>query len=317
VWSPSALPITIPADKGVHSIDPVRLIFPQCPLEPLFRALEISKPLLKLSDFDIISDRRNLRALLAYVGGSRESFRIDAEIAPGGKTLMFSVWTGKLRSYANGTAACGYGMTFEEKFTKRPACSRGSIRHNRAVGYSFGGLQLMVRFEVDACIGGRRGVWQPRVTDTENTVTAPTGAKVFLRGKLAAPESIVELKTVRCGTAEKPGKSATSSQNIAQLWFSRTPILIAGKYQGEGRFVRVEQTDVIASGRMKQWEETNTEKLQKLVKLLGMLKEIMVSAGNGKFALVLEKGSADLKIFALDQSKYQFGLPEDIKEKWN
>jgi hypothetical protein len=316
VWSPSSLPVTLPADKGLHSIDPVRLVFPECPLEPLFRALEITAPLLKLSDFDIISDRRNLRALLGYCFGSRESFRIDAEIAPGGKTLMFSVWTGKRRSYANGTAACGYGMNFEEAFTKRQACSRGSIRHNRAVGYSFGGLQLMVRFEVDACIGGRRGVRQPRV-DTEHTVTAPTGAKVFVRGTLAAPESIVEIKTVRCGTAEKPGKSATCSKNIAPLWFSRTPILIAGKYEGEGRFVRVEQTDVMANGRMKQWEEANTETLQKLANLLGTLRELMVSAGNEKFAVVLEKGSADLKIFALDQSKYQFGLPADVREKWN
>ncbi|KAA8897627.1 hypothetical protein FN846DRAFT_910298 [Sphaerosporella brunnea] len=306
VWSPPPLPITIPADKGLYSIDPTRLVFPTCPLEPVFRALEITAPHLKLSDFDVISDRRNLRLLYACAGGSTQAFRIDAETA-GGKTLLLSVFTGRRVSYAKGTPACGYGMNFEKAFTKRLECSRGSTHHHRVIDYSLGGLRFMVRFEVDACIASKPMTRRYQ----KRTVTAPTGLKVYVRGALAKPGSIAELKTGRYEAG-----SLACSDNMAQLWFSQTPILFSGRYKGQGNFETVERKDVIAIGKMKRWEESHAEKLKKLVRLLEMLREAIMAAGDGKFAIVLEKGKPELKIFALDQERYRFGLPEDILAKW-
>ncbi|KAI5848345.1 hypothetical protein BZA05DRAFT_455710 [Tricharina praecox] len=99
-----------------------------------------------------------------------------------------------------------------------------------------------------------------------------------------------------------------------QLWFSRTSILIIGCYEDGGYIVEVEQRDVEKTGWLKKWELTNTEKLQKLVKVLEMMRTVMVVRG-GRFAFVTQKGQSTLSVYEMQKSS-QFGLPEDIKAGW-
>jgi len=309
VWAPKPLPLHIPADEGVHPTDPVREVFPSCPLEPLFRALEATCPTFNLKGTDLITDRRHLRLLLGYVGGSRKEFRIDAEVV--GTTVMFSIWSVFEACYVDGSPKSGYGRNFEKMFTRVSDCSTGSITHNRAISYTFGGIKMILRFEVDGCIESNRVQSQQPPPGARPPITTPTGFRVVTSGLLAAPESIAELKTTRTG------KNLATSSNIAQLWFSRTPNLLMGYHRGEGTFSELAETNVDVTGKLDQWEQTNTEKLQKLVKVLEMIQQVLRGLSVKKCAIILQKGAEDLQVYELDDRRYVFGLPADIKAKWD
>lgn len=77
-----------------------------------------------------------------------------------------------------------------------------------------------------------------------------------------APDSVLEIKTVRLG--QRPLKP----QTMAQMWFSRTLILVAGWHDGEGQFSAVEKRNVMESGALNDWEVKHKEGLQKMLKLV-------------------------------------------------
>ncbi|KAF8246410.1 hypothetical protein K440DRAFT_632135 [Wilcoxina mikolae CBS 423.85] len=289
-------------------MDPVRDIFPAAPLEPLFRALDSSCPTFSPKNIDLITDRRHLRLLLGYAGGSKKEFRIDAEIVGG--TVLFSIWTVFETCYVDGSSKSGYGRNFEKLFTKAPEEAEGSITHNRVVEYSLGGIRILLRYEVDACVG-IPGVQSQQQQQPDRSTTTPTGFRVLSRGSLAASDSIAEIKTTRVG------KNLATPSNIAQLWFSRTPMLLMGYHQGEGTFSELAETNVQATGKLGQWEKNNTLRLQRMVKVLEMILQVLRGLKKGKCAIILKKGMEDLQIYELDEGKYAFGLPDDIKAKWD
>ena len=191
------------------------------------------------------------------------------------------------------------------RFTRRAECSRDSISHNRAVMYELGGLKMLVRFEVDACIEDPDAAGDTAEAPREETTT-PTGVRIVPRGVLVPEETIVELKS-------RP-KGKRVIKQAPQLWFSRTPILIIGYHEHGGNIVEIEKREVEKTGWLKTWEVKYTEKLQKLVRVLEMMRTV-IGARGGRFAVVTEKGSSGLSIFEMDAS-YRFGLPEDIKAGW-
>ncbi|BAE59664.1 unnamed protein product [Aspergillus oryzae RIB40] len=67
IWRPPNTPRKVKADAGKYQMDPNRHVFPKCSLEPLFRALSLTQPNMKLNDIDLVTDRRNLRLLLGFV----------------------------------------------------------------------------------------------------------------------------------------------------------------------------------------------------------------------------------------------------------
>lgn len=92
-----------------------------------------------MSDFDLITDRRNLRLLFAFAVGTTQELQIDTEVA--GETVL-----------ANGTPSAGHGAIFEKRFTEYPQNCPKTIMHNGIITYTLGGLCLLVRFEVDECL---------------------------------------------------------------------------------------------------------------------------------------------------------------------
>jgi hypothetical protein len=280
----------------------VRHIFPECPLEPLFRAAEITAPNLVLKDLDIITDRRNLRCLLGWAGGSREKFRIDAQVA--GTTLLMSVWTPGGTNFCDGTPSAGYGHNFEDTFT-RPVM-RGSIRHNRAITYTLGGRKMLVRFEVDGCLKQGKWAWRGQ----QPTTVLPSGVQIKKRGNIVPGEDIIEIKSAR--------HSKRVGQTMAQLWFSRTPWLINGTHQ-DGLFVNVQQRDMVATGAMDSWELANADKLRKMIKILDMIRAKLCAAAPGeqRAAIVCAGGGDDgmLRLYTLEK-QYPLQLPDDVRKKW-
>jgi hypothetical protein len=65
---------------------------------------------------------------------------------------------------------------------------------------------------------------------------------------------------------------------MAQMWFSQLPILVAGWHDGIGRFPVVEKINVMESGVLSNWEVRHREDLQKLLKLVQMIKEHLMTS---------------------------------------
>jgi len=259
-------------------------------MEPLFLAISITAPETDLNSFDIITDRRNLRLLLDFAsfrGQNQQEFRLDAEIV--GNSVILSRW-----------------------IDNTPECSRGSLAHKRAVGYTLGGLRLMVRFEVDACL---QEAPAELASETLGEVTnTPNGHRIILKGALTKAEGVVEMKATAVSAKHPTHGNPIGGKAFSQMWFSRTPILCQG-FHRNGVFERVAVIDV--QDKLENWEQRSQEKIGKLVQVLRRLTEIIKETGvkDKRFAVVCGKGSDYLKLYRLDEA-YPFGLPQDLREKW-
>ncbi|KAG5642925.1 hypothetical protein DXG03_001876 [Asterophora parasitica] len=305
VWRPQHLPIVIPADEP--AADP-RNVLSSCPLDALLRALKITSPDLSLDQFDLVTDRKNLRALLSFFRPqNQESHRIDAELFQG--TLLFYLgWSAWGYSDPQWNT---YGVNFERRFTS--PLSNGAIQHNRVIAYGFGGLNVMVKYQVDACLPAS---WKasPMVAVHEHSTpafTTPTGLHVIQSGRKVSSEKIVEIKTCR---PNRKGLHWISPRSLPQLWFSQTPLLITGYHDGAGRFSSIMGINVMQSGALKQWEGEHTLALQKVVRLIEMIKEHLTRSPIKRQAIVLEKGGF-VKFYSLD-GVYDTGLPADLRQVW-
>ncbi|KAH0547998.1 hypothetical protein GP486_008260 [Trichoglossum hirsutum] len=356
IWNPRELPTRIKPDSGSYPADHCRVVFPKCPLEPLIRAVLVAHPDFNLSDVDLISDRRNLRLLLDFVNGVKSEFRINAEVV--GSTVLLSTWTERKMVPVKGFA--GYGREFEKAWTKAPVGVEGSMAHHRIVRYSLGGIKVIMRFEVDGCMRGEEeeeedyGGPSKEGTDTSTTTTGypnrrrrhhrrhhqhyhpsyeafrtPTGCTILTRGTLTAASRIIEIKTGRVG------RNLTTSRNLAQLWFSQTPILCTGQYRTDGAFTHVSVKDVMLAGELSEWEERNRESLRKLVRLLELVREVVMKKKEkekekeeekekekgevvvGKCVLVFPQGGEALRVYGWKGGKgMDMGVPTDLVERW-
>lgn len=301
IWRPPNTPRKIKPDAGIYSMDPNRHMFPKCSLEPLFRALSLTQPELRMNDIDLVTDRRNLRLLLGFVSGKKSSFRIEVEVV--NNTILFFCWTPRTFTHISGFK--GYGHEFEKASTCRPRGVKDSMTHNRVIRYMFGDVKIILRYEVDGCTGSnndiRRGISASKSDKT------PTGYTVLRWGNLVAPSRIIEIKTGAVG------KNLDVSRNIEQLWFSQTPIFCAGHYDETGTFTRITKKNALKMGNLERLEENNQEQLKKLAALLQVIVELARTATWRKCALISSEGT--LKIFNLVCQKNK-GLPVDLQSMW-
>ncbi|KAF3491840.1 uncharacterized protein GIQ15_01357 [Arthroderma uncinatum] len=255
-----------------------------------------------MKGIDLVTDRNNLRVLLAFVCGQKRtrSLRIGVKVVQ--STVMFTCWNRKTTNYISGFD--GYGHEAERAWTKKPNFIRDSVIHNRVVHYNFGGINLILRFEVDACRGSTNDVlgYKPVIS----TYETPTGYTVRNQGYLVDSSRLVEIKT---GTQRRISKSAD------QLWFSKTPFLCKGRYTGDGIFSPASQVNFIQDGKLEKWENENREKLMKLVTLLETIMEMVRAAPQGTYALVILPGEPILKLHKASDT-YDKDLPEDLLTMW-
>jgi hypothetical protein len=103
------------------------------------------------------------------------------------------------------------------------------------------------------------------------------------------------------------------------MWFSRTPILIAAWHNGHGQFSSVNAINVMKSGSLDEWETRNKEYIQKVIRLLEMIKAHLVTSPIKKQAIVLKKDKCGLSIveFYSFSDLYEVGLPDDLRGKWD
>jgi hypothetical protein len=316
-WAPPALPVTLARDSGFQFVDQNAFRVPRYPFEPVFQALSIMNPNIRLDETDIIVNRNSLRKLLDFAAEKRQDpFRMDLHMVK--DTLFISRKEKKDRLMIHGSRNTGYGHSLEDVFTKPEEGLETSSSHHRVICYDLGHLKCVVRFEVDAYYedpdNSTSTDTPPQPVENITTLMAdldvnappPSSTRkgatmVTRRGTPISPLKLAEIKAY---------KTEKISASTPQLWFGRTPYLLTGQHD-KGVVHSIRCTNV--GMQFKEWEAANQDKLRKLVSLLVELKSIVHEIKGRAAILVCKDRGAPLQIFkAKDQTSV---LPKNILVK--
>ncbi|KAI0642899.1 hypothetical protein C8Q79DRAFT_1012907 [Trametes meyenii] len=337
VWQERALPYHVPYDKGIRMIDQNGFrMGPASCLLPLFRAVDIvaednGDTSHEWSDVDVVTDRNGLRKLIRWLNHSGSDhdeppreFRIDLQLG-GNKTVLMHRWEKRTREIA-APPKSGCGISFERETTS-PAqgCTRGT-GHHRIVKYDFGGLKMVVRFEVDACTAPqptsttatrrasatasqappRRstdndapnvdslaevlaglGVSSTAVDPTPSPNTAASMVSVIRAGTQVPQDAIVELVT----RADRFVHQFDWEEKYPQLLLSYTPHLFLGIHN-RGLFDRVEKYSLGGAELRHVESDPNIQAtFRRLVSVLRTIQNLVKEHGKrGRLTLVCQNG---------------------------
>ncbi|PCH40483.1 hypothetical protein WOLCODRAFT_98991 [Wolfiporia cocos MD-104 SS10] len=335
-WRDRSLPYVVPPDSGIRFVDQNGYRMPSSTLHPLLRAVDITAEdagdEFDWSTVDFVTDRNGLRKILRWINdhdGSAKEFRIETQLA-GKRTVLFSRWEKRTREAPNSTFTT-YGFSFErESTTKAPGCEKGT-GHHRIVKYSFDGLVLVVRFEVDACIAPSRSSRATAAgpTDVDSLSDMLSGLNVASDKKGAAKvdESVStpELDVIRAGTRVPQSsviEMCTRSRRNAeqfdwvdafpQLYFSQTPNhYLAVHSRGEFETITKKHLD---NPEMKSIEASAQSGFRKLKRTLQDIQELVIEHGQrGRLSLVHRDGQ--LRVF--ERTSQTDSIPEQLLSRFD
>ncbi|KAF8439572.1 hypothetical protein BGX38DRAFT_1273346 [Terfezia claveryi] len=346
IWDPPKLPISIKPDRGRTFVDQNGSRYPTSPLEPMLQAVLASNPLFDFNKIDIITDRSNLRQLLQFASGkSHRNFEIAVEVV--NKTVLFTRLTKHPKTYIGPGRSQGYGFQFEKAFTKTPTAVGGSTGHHRIVNYTIGGLNVLLRFEVDGALphnvepashagpqtqtpavklsssNAPQTKGQPFLSQGQGQglvgasrsvpalsqqAAGRTNLVIVKGGQLIHEQQVLELKT----RAYNKDHGLQLQQYMDQLWFANVRHLVLGVHK-EGTFSDI-KTHTMNDAAVIAWQDAHKEQLGKLIDLL---RKITATAkGTTERARVsCVKGNLIMETFHGRQLKLK-GLSEDLRRKW-
>ncbi|TBU44042.1 hypothetical protein BD309DRAFT_959331 [Dichomitus squalens] len=351
-WRDRPFPYRVPFDTDFRFVDQngYRMGQASC-LLPLFRAVDVvaeenADTSLDWSSIDIITDRNGLRKLMRWlqysegaVGTGLKEFRIDLQLA-GRKTVLMSRWEKRTRENADPPRS-GCGSNFEKEST-RPAtgCER-STGHHRIVQYDMGGLKMIVRCEVDACIPEPSSVGtrtratfpqsNPRATSSNvddltdmlsslnvtrststsatSTITKSTDITVIHAGVQRPQSSIVELTTRSVRTID----DFDWTEQYPQLLLAHVPHVFLAVHE-RGNFERIKKHEL---GAAEFRNVENNARLQRAFRqLVGVLRTVQNLAKEhgrrGRLSLVCRDGR--LEVF--ERTTDQGAIPDSELERF-
>ncbi|KAI0515081.1 geranylgeranyl pyrophosphate synthetase [Xylaria bambusicola] len=328
-WAPPTVPFRLPKDSGLVYIAQNAARHPESPLEPLFRSLYVTNPGFDIRPVDIITDRNNIRKLLSFINPSSsrnrlEVFTIIAEVVDG--TMLMCRTETKTSEIIAPHEFKGYGHEFEKAYTRRQL--KGSTGYHRIISYHFGGLNFVLRHEVDGYVSqsetskviqkeaetdglsgllGSLSLSAVNTTSPQPRSSTPSESKMIIReeGIVVPIDSTLEIKT--CTSRRR-----LHIREIApQLWVSQTPKLVRA-YHSRGLFQDAKVEDV--AKEIKTWELANQENLRKLVALVKAIFDA-VKAWGGKAIIRYDEGSDS--IIVTSEVSAERLLPEDLYLKWD
>ncbi|KAI6006616.1 hypothetical protein F5J12DRAFT_101327 [Pisolithus orientalis] len=301
IWKTTTV-TTVPADSGVHYVDRnTSFMGRRSALIPIFAAVDSLHDDFRYRDFDLVTDRNNLRKLLRCIDGQHEkTFRIDLDVL--GKTCLFTRREETLAETL--TEFRGYGHEYEMAATKPRRGSEDEISHHRIISYDFGGLKVLLRYEVDACaepeseddsflasfstlsIGATGGA--PTLSN-DSAFSSRFGMKVKLTSprSVLPQSSVIEIKT-RAARRELDWKEV-----YPQLYLSQTSYLYLAKHT-RGTFGRVEKFQINSEGMAAHAREAEAS-MAKLEALLSAILKAVRKYGEGvPLSLVYRAGELQL-----------------------
>ena len=327
LWSPPHASFRLKKDSGHVYIAQNAARHPDSPLEPLFRALYVSYPSFDIANFDIVTDRNNLRKLLGVVNSrwcsyKKEDFTIHVEVTKNTAILCRSET--KTEEYIGPNEFRGYGHSFERRCTRRALT--GSTGHHRIISYSFGDLRFIVRHETDGyvAVGGGQScpsttnVQAPSLDDLSNILksldislessssgktSANSKLEIRKEGRAVPLASTLEIKT---RAAHRP---LAFEDVVSQLWISQTPKLVRA-YHTKGVFEIPKVDDVAAD--IEAWEKQNQKDLKVLASLIRKIRNVVKECG-GRAVLEYDANKDSLSFRRLRGGHM---LPEDVYAMW-
>jgi len=311
------LPFSVKQDRGVIYIDENKARCPKFPLEPLFRSVYLLNPDFNPKAVDVVTDRKNLRALLSIIcGKSVQDFRMDIELVE--KTLLFTRWVKNARGFI--TDSRGYGHEFEKSMGTYSNQLKRSTSHHRVIQYSLMGISILLRFEADCYMlsEGISTVSSSKSRESAQICSYNGGIqsdvdnhphkskfKLIRAGHNVPHSSIVELKT--CNER----KWLLTSKVVDQLWFGQVRHLKIG-YHNEGLFSRIEEKDFKENGEFQHFENRKSREVRNLIRVIEKIRAMMMEHKTVQTVLLYEDESLHLY-------KRQHGthaLPRDLLSKW-
>jgi len=210
----------------------------------------------------------------------------------------------------------GHGHTFPEANTTWGIGLKGSTSHQRLTRYKFGGLNIIQRAEIDACLDtpnksssdlatrsrspSPEQKRQPnvdelteRVARTNISPTTPasssTDIALYYNPVSETPQSaLIDIKTRSIARKTQD----TLSEQLPRLWRSQTPNFVLA-FHDRGLFADVQVKDVRAE--IKKWEAGHARELAQLVALLRNLARV-VDARPGKKVEIRATGNTALEV---------------------
>jgi len=293
-------------------------------LLPLVQAVETvtadeKKPAFDWSSVDFVTDRNNLKKLLRWVTKSGTAacndFRIDTQLA-GEKTVLFRRWEKKNEAFG-GKNQKSYGFNFEHEVTTPATGCQDGTGHHRIITYDFGGLKLVVRFEVDACLPSPTSTTNDAGDDladmvSDLTISSTTSSssssanipslKIVRGGRVVPQSSLMELRT-RSITS----KNTNWKDTFPQLYLSQTPLHYLAIHE-EGNFSVVRKSRT-GEGTLVYAEAGLQQGLRKLKTVLETIHRLVKERGlEGRVTLICTEGT--LKLY--ERSDHESCLPSNM-----
>lgn len=246
IWSPPGIAPQLRPDSGTVYVDQNTDRNPRSPLEPIVRAVTFLHLGFDFEDIDIITDRRPLRKLYAFVAGEIDDFQFAVELI--GSTVLFIRTETQTRETIPPGEFRGYRRAFEEEYTKLLPSAKGTTSHHRVSRYNFGGLTFLVRSAVDGFIEEKPKPDEKSGKDNDSdddlvkymkaaslriptfpntTASSTLGVRVLEGGQKTPHSTLFELKT-----QSKFSKTPFQlSRKMPDLWIAQTPMFINAAYQ--------------------------------------------------------------------------------------
>jgi len=237
IWA--ANPKRVSQDSGLVFIDQnaYRMGDQKSPLTPIFVAIDNLNGY-NFAGLDFVSDRNNLRKLLRWATGAagQADFRIDVEIA--GTTCLFTRREAQNSEMVSGFK--GFGHEYEKAATRHPKGCEKATGHHRIISMKFGALNILLRFEVDACLPANTEVddltsaftnlgvsSQSSQQKIVSTPSAHLGIAVVhtIPRELVPQSSLIEIKT------RASHKALDWEEAYPQLYLSQTAYLYLAKHE--------------------------------------------------------------------------------------
>lgn len=284
------------------------------------------------SEVDFVACGNTLVNFLRFIRGEDKSFRILAYKV--GETVFL------VRRENSPTELIpdvrGFGHTFPEANTTWEPEVKGSASHQRVVRYSFGGMELLVRFGVDGYMKEENrpvlenaSVENPPPADVDSLAASffsstispnpaspspDAGLRITSTAHPIVPQSsIFDLKTRSIYTRSKKDHLADL---LPRLWVAQIPTSILA-FHTQGLFAKqdIEIRDV--REEVKEWEKEHSAKLAKLAALLSWIEEFVGSYEvDGKLEICYrgpDAGGLEVRRQLADVGEV---LSADVRKRW-
>ncbi|KAM7205985.1 geranylgeranyl pyrophosphate synthetase [Rhypophila sp. PSN 637] len=329
-WTPHTSPPVLSEDDGKYFRDKNAARFPQHPMEPAVMACLEADP--KVSETtDIVACGSTIGNLLRFVRGQDKTFRMLVEKV--NNTVFLIRRENSPRELIPDVR--GYGHSFPEAYTTWDDDVTGSASHQRIIGYKFGGLDLLVRFEADGYLApdnksfpqssAKSGKREERSVEgliddlintvSESNITIPLpksmSAVQVKRGTSSVDQKdIFDLKTR--GIRSKTIKDHLAEE-LPRLWVSRIPnFILAFHTKGEFKSQDIEIKDVRKD--VAKWEKDHATDLKCLASLLHRIIDIVSSIPTGKLEISHQStGTLDIREQLSDAGDV---LSAEVRKRW-